>query len=162
MGRHIAVREALWNSVEGLTDSQLRKTNADGWSILHVLEHLHLVETRVAGAIIDAVKSPPMEDLRTHESLKEGLLDRSHKIETPEIFRPRGVVATLQEARERLSSSRARLEAAVVVARNAGALHSHGFAHSLLGPMSIQQWYDFVPLHELRHVAQIAEIEAAP
>ncbi len=161
MGRHAEARERLWNSVEGLNEAQLRRPNADGWTILHVLEHLHLVEMGVAGAIMGAVKSPPMANAQATDSFEARLLNRSYKVDAPEIFQPQGAIATTQEAQELLSSSRDRLEAAVAAARNAGAMHTHGFPHALLGPMSVQQWYEFIPLHELRHVAQIEEMKAA-
>ena len=162
MDRHAEARERLWNSVKGLDESQLRRQNADGWTILHVLEHLHLVEMRVADAIMGAAKSPPIEGLQANESLEARLLDRNHKVNTPETSRPKGAVATVQEARELLSSSRDRLEAAIASAQNAGVLHTHGFPHPAFGPMSVQQWYELIPLHELRHVAQIEEMKAAP
>ena len=162
MDRHTEARETLWNSVKGLNESQLRRLNADGWSILHVLEHLHLVETRVANAIMGAVKSPPMENVQANESLEARLLDRSHKFNAPEANRPKGAVTTVQEAQSLLSASRDRLLAVVATARDAGVLHTHGFPHPAFGPMSVQQWYELIPLHELRHVAQIEEMKAAP
>ena len=162
MGRHTEARERLWNSVKGLNESQLRRPNADGWTILHVLEHLHLVEMRVAAAIFGAAKYPPMENVQTNESLEARLLDRSHKFNAPEANRPKGAVTTVQEAQSLLSASRDRLLAAVATARDAGVLHTHGFPHPAFGPMSVQQWYELIPLHELRHVAQIEEMKAAP
>lgn len=149
-------RMQLLQSVQDLSDEELRIRNADGWSILHVLEHLHLTEKAVVQGIRHALTKPSSEIPR--QSV-ESVLDRSRKLKSPKVSDPQGMFTTLDEAVASLAASRSELTAVLASIEDADALHHHGFRHPFFGMLSIHQWLEVLPLHERRHTAQIEEMK---
>lgn len=135
------------------------------WSPAQIIEHVALAHgsvVRVLEGLLSAAGSagtagePPAAEQRPVASMERfGLLDRSRKAEAPELSQPsdtpdrdrvwkdlgdgtRDLVALLRRFWDQDLSS--------VVQR-----------HPVLGRLNAYQWFRFVPLHELRHVAQLEE-----
>jgi hypothetical protein len=147
----------LLKAVQDLPENALRARNPDGWSILHVLEHLYLTERAIAQGIRHAL-SVSSSDPFPQKPI-EAILDRSQKVKSPGSTEPNGLFTSLEHAVTSLGASRAELETLLASVENADALRNHGFRHPFLGMLSIHQWLEVLPLHERRHLAQIEEMK---
>ncbi len=158
MTRHEEVRQTLWNTVRVVREDDLQVENSAGWSILSVLEHLAVVEQHIARAMARELESKNFRDIPVHPSLAEAVVDRSRKVAAPEALSPKGLVRTLDQAKETLQASTQLLDKTYLSVASDEELDQLGFRHPLFGVLSIRQWYDFIALHELRHLAQIEEM----
>lgn len=156
-----ALREAVERVPAELRDKQ---PGPDRWSVAQVLQHLGIIERRVAigmskwvgDAHQDAV-GPETDTSSVMNSLPTELIkDRTTRRNAPDEVRPTGDVdaktawATLESAREKLRSA---------------FLTGDGFAlgkvvqpHPIFGAINLYQWMLFVGSHEERHTAQVNEI----
>ncbi|HEX3083390.1 MAG TPA: DinB family protein, partial [Pyrinomonadaceae bacterium] len=88
----------------------------------------------------------------------ERILDRTTKVQAPEMIRPRSEVdaetawADLEQAREKLR--------AAFLTGDGLALDQVIQPHPVLGPINMYQWVLFNGSHEARHTLQIREIAA--
>lgn len=135
------------------------------WSAVAVIEHLAIVETRLAQALATAIQAGildgmPRETETTPVVSKfpaKRVFDRGQRIEASAAAQPTGKSA---------EESWAALEAAgrsVKDALHAGdgyALNSRTMPHVVLGPISIYHMFAFVGAHEARHAAQLRDIAA--
>jgi hypothetical protein len=158
-------RAALRDAVERVPP-ELRDTQpgADRWSVAQVLQHLGIIERRVAigmskwvgearkGAVgSETDTSSVMSSLPT-----ELIKDRSTRRNAPDEVRPTGDVdaktawATLEGTRETLRSA--------FLGGDGLALSAVIQPHPILGPINLYQWMLFVGSHEERHTAQVIEI----
>lgn len=158
MDEVIKAREELWTSVEGLPNEMLRRVNNDGWSILHVLEHLYLFEKVVIGVIEDSLSKPPVSE-QFQDNPLGGIRDRTTKRTAPDTMTPMGRFQDLDDARRDLSQSRERL-ISVVSSADPDTLRVHGAQHRRLGMLSAAQWVQLVGEHDRRHIAQIEEMKS--
>jgi len=139
------------------------KPSPDAWSVAEILEHLAIVETRIADMVARDVAAAKQTGLARETSESPvltsvdvaGLKDRSQKRVAGETSRPTGTIDA-DEAWSRLTVSRARLEEALR-AGDGWALETLSQSHPRLGSMNLYQWIGFVGAHESRHAAQIAE-----
>jgi hypothetical protein len=138
---------------------------ADRWSAAEVVEHLAMVEGRMARGIFArrieearANGAPPERETRPiAPSFDEaGILDRTQRHAAPDAVVPAGTKdidaawADLQEARARLL--------ATLSSADGLALGEIRHAHPTLGDMNLYQWALWIAGHEARHAAQIREI----
>ena len=160
-------RAALSEAVQ-LVPTHLRDQppGPDRWSVAQVLQHLGMIETRVALGMTKWVRDaragglgPETETASVLNSLDlAAIVDRSRRHNAPEDFRPN---ADLDAA-----SAWAALEQTRATLRD-GVLAGDGLAlgevlqpHLVLGPINLYQWLLFVGAHEARHTAQVREIAA--
>ncbi|HEX6537299.1 MAG TPA: DinB family protein [Gemmatimonadaceae bacterium] len=162
-----ALREALERVPPPLRE---RRPAADCWSVAEVLEHLSLVEERLAQVVVSqtaaakAASAPSVEGdgggwggRSVVQSLDAAvILDRSRRVAATEASWPRSG-ADASAAWERLESARRRLREAVI-ARDGMAPGEFRFQSPALGPLDLNQCIAFVGSHEARHTAQILEI----
>lgn len=152
---HTVVRDAIWRAVVGLDDAMLHAPNPAGWSILHVLEHLHIAERNSTAAIAEMLQANTVGDLPPADLSVE--IDRTHKLQAPERSQPKGTFRSLPEARAALDASRVALHWTIATAQP-GDLDTHARHHALVGMATARDWYDLVALHEWRHLAQIQDL----
>lgn len=146
----------LLNAVKDLQEGTLHNCNADGWSILHVLEHLYLTEISVIQGIRSALTASNVESIPIKPVHQ--VLNRKYKVRSPEFAEPRGLFSNLEMATKQLNSSREELEALIASVKSTIDFNTCGFNHPYFGMLSIQQWLETLSLHELRHLAQIEEM----
>ncbi|HEX6967185.1 MAG TPA: DinB family protein [Gemmatimonadaceae bacterium] len=160
-------RAELRRAVDGVPAERREQRPApDRWSVADVLEHLAIVEDRIADGFTkqvaaarasglgqDAETSPVVPTL----DMKR-LLDRRRRVTAVEVTHPRGMSANA--AWSALEQSRARLRAALLDADGL-ALGTLTATHPVLGEMNLYQRIAFIGGHEARHAAQIREIGAA-
>lgn len=137
---------------------------ANQWSVAQVLNHLTIVDRRVAASvgkwIAEAQASglgPETETTSVAGTIpNEKIVDRSRKVEAPEEIRPRTDV-DWETAWTELEDARAKLRAAFLTGDGL-ALGEVVQPHAVLGPINIYQWVLFCASHEARHTLQIREI----
>jgi hypothetical protein len=144
--------------------AELRETPPapDCWSAANTIEHLAIVEQRVAmlmtkkieaaraeGAAPDAATDPILPTLGLSR-----VLDRSRRVDAPPAALPSGLSAAA--AWEALESSGAAVRD---VLRGSGDVDLGALAHPhpLFGPLSLYEWAGFIGAHEARHAEQIRE-----
>jgi hypothetical protein len=142
------------------------RSPGDGrWSPAAVIEHLAIIEQRIAGMFAEKIAAATVAGVAPETSMEPilptintaAVLDRSTRVTTPPIGQPTGLPADAAwDALERAGS-------AVREALAAGdglALGTITHKHPLFGPMSLYHWFGFIGAHEARHAEQIREIIA--
>lgn len=152
-------------ALEGLSDEQLKfKPAPDKWSVLEVAEHIMMAETLIFGAAERAAAAPVNPEWATKtkgktEFLEKALLNRQGKAQAPESIVPTGklsraeVVAKYKEARAKTLKFAEETNLP---------LKAHTFDHPfpIFGTLNAYQWLIYVPLHNMRHNQQMAEVRA--
>jgi len=152
------------DAVDSVSDAQWTfKAGPDRWSIGEVAEHLVLAE---AGLFTTATKSvaAPADDNWTAtvgktEMLKRALPNRTTKVDAPQEIRPRGDL-TRAQVMARFKEQRARTLA--FAQETEAPLKAHTAPNPFFGAINAHQLLLYIPLHNLRHDQQIAEVKAAP
>jgi hypothetical protein len=139
-----------------------QRTAPDRWSSINVVEHLAIVEARVAKLLSERIEEARAIGLSA-ESSSEPILptidlsavrDRTVRVKAPETAIPTGLDAVaawtaLDEATVKMRG--------MIAAGDGLALSSVTHPHPRFGPLSVYQWIVFMGAHEARHAAQIRE-----
>jgi hypothetical protein len=149
------VSEAQWNW----------KPAPDRWSVGETAEHIMLADGRLFGAVEQAVAAPANPDWEKSTAGKTELLervmpDRSHKAVAPEAIQPHGL--SKAELIGRFNELRAKT---IKFAQETQVpLKEHTLDHPfpVFKTLNAYQWLLYIPLHNLRHDQQIAEVKATP
>lgn len=153
--------------VDGLTDEQWNyKAGPDRWSVGETAEHIVLAEGLLFSAVQGALASPPNPDWETKtkgktEFIEKVMVDRSHKATAPEQIVPHGKM-TREEVIQKYKEARAKT---IKFAEETQIpLKEHTFDHPfpVFGTLNAYQWLIYIPLHNMRHDQQIAEVKASP
>ena len=161
-------RLALRSAIDAVPDElRERRPSVDTWSVAEVIEHVAIIERRLAGLLgkllADAQAQGAGPETETSAVVdpkaQRMLLDRSRRVTAPETAQPTG---TLDAARAwtTFEESHAMLRA-TVLAGDGLALGSVTWPHPLFGPLSWYQWVAFAGGHEARHAAQIRDVATA-
>ena len=151
--------------VTALSDAQWNyKPAPEKWSAGEVAEHIWLAEGLLFAAVersLAAAENPNWEEQTKgkNERLEQLLLNRTGKAQAPEQIKPTG--KTRAEIMQGLKESRAKT---LKFARETKlALKSHTQEHpfKVFGTLNAYQWLIYIPLHNLRHNQQIAEVKAS-
>jgi hypothetical protein len=141
-----------------------RRLVADRWSVAEILEHLSLVETRVAQTVATKIAAGRAAGL-AHEEDSSPLppskrlvmvMERQQRVPAPDVLEPRSGMSIAQ-AWAALDRSRQALREAAL-SGDGLALGTLSSPHPFAGPFNLYQWIAFVGAHEVRHAAQIREI----
>lgn len=135
------------------------------WSVANVLEHLSVVENRIAGMLRPKIAqartltvpepnepvAPPLDVPR--------VLNRGQRVQATPASLPSGTLDTAA-ALAALDLSRAVMRETLLGAE--GVLpRSITLPHPVFGPLDLEGWIRFVGAHEARHADQIREIGAS-
>jgi hypothetical protein len=160
-------RSELEQSVFAIPDRLRSQRPSEGaWAVAEILEHLNLVETRIAHLLADGIAraraaglGPERETSPVIPSVPLArLLDRTERLVARENALPSGRVSA-DEGWQQLQSTRGELRATVLGADGL-ALSELVLPHPRLGPLNVYQWVVFVGAHENRHAAQVREVGA--
>jgi uncharacterized damage-inducible protein DinB len=161
-------RQALEQAAAVLPEAaRTRRPAPDRWSVAEILEHLNLVEGRIAGLLRDEIDrargagvGPERDSSPVVQTMPIArLLDRSAPITARENALPTGkqdarqAVAALAETQRTLRE--------LLLSADGMALSEVVVPHPRLGPLNVYQWLVFVGAHEGRHTAQVDEVNAA-
>ncbi|WP_458119679.1 DinB family protein [Paenibacillus sp. Z6-24] len=161
----IKVREQIWDFADSLDESILNEhARPDQWTIAQVMEHLYLMETAITDRLIQTLQqnepTPAPISGATSTPSFHLTLDRSRHTPAPPELVPADKHLTLTELRTRLDRSRSRLEETIAAASSED-LRGKTMNHPIFGPLTLEEWHEFVGLHEQRHLEQMKEIQAA-
>jgi hypothetical protein len=153
--------------VDGLNDAQWTfKPGPDRWSVGETAEHIVLAEALLFGSVQRAVDAPPNPDWETKtrgktEFIETVMVDRTHKATAPEAIQPHAKMSR-EEVIQRYKEQRA--HAIQFAEETQVALKEHTVDHPfpVFGTLNAYQWLIYVPLHNMRHNQQIAEVKASP
>lgn len=150
-----AIRNRIFESVEGLSDEQLNKKPAqEKWSAMQILDHLYKMETVIARNI-----SKELQQGSSKKAVKKPIqlsVSRVIKVEAPSYTVPTDDFVTLDEMKEKLASSRKHLND-LYDNSSQEALAEKSMPHPVFGKVPLTQWFPFVGLHEKRHFKQLEE-----
>jgi hypothetical protein len=157
-------RARLVNAVEGLADEQQRfRPSHEAWSAAEIVEHLSIVEGRVArvvGKMLGSLESEAARDegspFGTVSVAEFVERSRTEKYKAPDEIRPKG--APLSDSLARLSDSRAALRDLRARVERVDGARAH-FPHPVWGPLDLYQWLAFIAAHEQRHLAQLEALK---
>ena len=154
-------------ALEKLSDEQLKfKAAPDKWSILDICEHILLAEGLIFGAVDRALATQPNPEWETKtkgktEFVEKAVVNRTVKVKAPEEIVPLGklsraeIIAKYKEARGKTLKFTEETQLP---------LKSHTLDHPfpVFGTLNAYQWLIYVPLHNMRHNLQIAEVKSDP
>jgi len=135
------------------------------WSVAEVMEHVTLIEGRVAGLLAMRVAEarangvgadPETSSVVASYPNPAAVVDRTNKIVAPKPVVPTGALDSVAGS-QALEKSRAALVAAL---RNANGVSLENLmqTHPVLGPLNLYHWMVAAALHDDRHAAQIREV----
>jgi len=155
-------REFL-EAVETVTDRQWSfKPGPDRWSIAEVAEHIVLSEAALFDNATKNVTGSADEKwdatLGKTDILRRALPNRSTKVTAPEEIQPKHGL-TRAQLMARFKEQRARTLA--YAQETEAPLKAHTVVNPFFGPLNGHQWLLYIPLHNLRHNLQIAEVKTA-
>jgi len=153
--------------VEGLSEEQWNyKAAPDRWSVGETAEHIVLAEGGLFGGVQRAVAAPPNPDWETKtrgktEFIEKVMVDRSHKAQAPEAIVPHGKLSH-EEVIQRYKMVRAKTLKFAEETEVALKEHTADHPFPVFGTLNAYQWLIYIPLHNMRHNQQIAEVKASP
>jgi hypothetical protein len=156
---HRAVlREALESVPEPLRET---RPEPERWSAAEVLEHLLIIERRVAAMLANDIATlPPLSVAPSSQpdQFTERLKDRSQRVNAPERLLPAGSLSA-SEAWRQLTEARAEL-CRLIESADDRDLTVVRRTHPVLGEMDLYEWLGTLGSHEARHALQIREAAA--
>lgn len=154
-------RDELLGTLSGLSEDQINnRKDPNSWSISQVCQHLIKTEELYVAVIKRGLKSK--EDSFIENKPLEFLLDRSKKIEAPDIAKPTNEILEYQEIIEKLNNSREKLIELLNTVEDPSLLSRRHFIHPVFKEMLLIEWVKSLYLHEQRHIKQIREIIDGP
>jgi len=150
-------RIELLGILQGLDVETLNKRkDINHWSINQVCQHLYKTEELYVVAIRKGLKSK--DDSLIENKPVEFLLDRSNKLEAPDIAKPSDEALEHQEIMDKLNNARQKLHDLLNTVEDPSVLSRRHFVHPVFKEMSLIEWVKSLYLHEQRHIKQIQEI----
>jgi hypothetical protein len=134
-----------------------RKRDLETWSIAQVCHHLYLTETAFTGAVIYGLKKEEVS--KTEQKKFASILDRTQKINAPDIVTPSNGPFELQQILDLISQSRNKLNSLLDTIKDPSILLNRSTRHPVFGNLALNQWIDLIYLHEQRHIEQIKELK---
>ncbi|HKE00494.1 MAG TPA: DinB family protein [Planctomycetota bacterium] len=149
-------------AVEKLSDAQWSwKPAPDKWSVGECVEHIATVEAFLLPMVEKTASGAPdpkwNEGVPNTEELEKQLLDRSKKFQAPEPVRPTG---KLTRAEVMAKYKEARTKTKEFFEKAPEGLKAYVSTAGPVGRTNAYQQLIFIPLHNLRHNQQIAEVKA--
>lgn len=150
------------DAVDGLTDAQWSfKPGPARWSVGEVAEHIVLADALLFNVAIKSLEGQPDAKwdatVSKTDTLRKALPNRSRRVDAPASIQPQLTVSRA-ELVSRFKEQRAR---ALAYARDTDEpLKAHTAPNPFFGSLNAHQWLLYIPLHNVRHNQQIAEVKA--
>jgi len=152
-------------ALEKLSDAQLKfKPAPDRWSVLECAEHIMLSEGLLFAGVQRVVATKPNPDWEAKtkgktEFLEDVLAGRKGKAQAPESIVPSGKLSRDQLIKK---FKEARAITLKFAEQTQVPLKEHTLDHPspVFGTLNGYQWLIYIPMHNIRHNKQIAEVKA--
>ena len=158
-------QQEFLGAVEKLTDAQWSwKPAPERWSVGEVAEHIMLAEGLLFGTMEKALATPANPDWETktagkNEFLERALLNRDRKAQAPEAIQPQSKL-TRAEILSRFKEARAKTLKFMETTDLPMKQHTLDHPFPVFSTLNAYQWLIYIPLHNMRHDQQIAEVKA--
>jgi uncharacterized damage-inducible protein DinB len=155
------------DALEKLSDEQLKfKAAPEKWSILEVAEHIMLAESLLFGAVERALAAQPNPEWETKtkgktEFMEKAIVSRERRVQAPENIVPSGKLSRT-ELISKYKESRAKTLKFAEDTQLPVKSHTLDHPFPVFGTLNAYQWLIYVPLHNMRHNQQIAEVKSNP
>jgi hypothetical protein len=152
-------------SIENVSEAQWRfKPAPEKWSVGEVAEHIVLAESLLFANVEKAMASnanPAWQEQTKGktEFLERVLLNRNGKAQAPEAIVPTGKLSR-DEVIAQFKAVRAKTTNFVRTTDLSLKDHTAEHPFKIFGTLNAYQWLIYIPLHNLRHDQQIAEVKA--
>lgn len=147
------IRKEVILEIDHLSDQQFNVSPSDGeWSPKQIVEHLVKMETVIATSIAKELKKSD-----SIKAMKKPILlstSRIFKVEAPGYTRPNSDFKSIIDMKRELQESRLFL-LTVYESSTQDVFRKKSFKHPLFGRIPLIQWFQFVGLHEKRHLKQL-------
>lgn len=160
-------RQEFLDSVSNLSDAQWRwKPTPERWSVGECAEHIVLSEEMLFASAQTALKNPPDPDWEQKTGPKTEILlsvmaQRKGKAVAPQEIQPSGKMSRA-EIMSKYAENRARTLKFVEETNLPLKEHISPHPFPVFNPLNAYQWVLYIPLHNMRHDKQIAEVKATP
>lgn len=150
-------RAELFALLNRLSGDQLSKQKAlESWSISQICQHLYITEELYVVAIRRGLKSK--EESFIANQPVELLLDRSNRLEAPDIAKPSNELIEHPAIIEKLNDSRQKLNELLSTIEDSSVLCRRHYIHPVFKEMALMDWLKSLYIHEQRHIKQMKEI----
>jgi hypothetical protein len=152
--------------VNGVSEAQWTwKAGPDRWSVGETAQHIVLAEGFLFDMAQKALTSEPNPDWEAKtrgktELLERVMVDRSHKVQAPEPLNPVGVTMSRDQVVAKFREVRARTIQFAETTQLPLKEHTTAGPFPVFDPLNAYQFLLYIPLHNLRHDQQIAEVTA--
>jgi len=150
-------RQRVINEIKNLKEQELNvKPDPESWSIAQVCHHLVLVEL----ATIQMIKRG-LENGKQGEAERKDVSiaqERTNKLKAPRAVLPGEGAFHKQQLLDMFANSRNQLIWTLQGIEDKSVLKKISVPHPSFGKLTLDQWVEFIPYHELRHLEQIKEI----
>lgn len=160
-------RKNFLDSVKGLSEAQWKfKAAPDRWSVAEVAEHIAVSEETLMNLVTERImKSPATPEKKEaakgkDAQLRNQVVDRSTKVQAPEMLKPTNRWATQAELVKSFNTSRDKTINYIQTTQED--LRSHFGPHPILKDLDAYQWITLISAHCARHTDQIKEVKADP
>ncbi len=160
-------RKNFLDSVKGLSETQWKfKAAPDRWSVAEVSEHIAVSEETLMNLVTERImKSPATPEKKEaakgkDAQLRNQVVDRSTKVQAPEMLKPTNRWATQAELVKSFNTSRDKTINYIQTTQED--LRSHFGPHPILKDLDAYQWITLISAHCARHTDQIKEVKADP
>ncbi len=153
--------------VEKLSDAQWSfKAAPERWSVAECVEHIMLAEGLLTASAERALAAPPNpawaeKTKGKTEFIENVMVKRLGKAQAPEAIVPGGKL-TRAELMQKLREVRAKTLKFAEETKLPLKEHTADHPFPVFGTLNAYQWVIYIPLHNIRHNQQIAEVKASP
>jgi hypothetical protein len=154
-------------AVEKLTDAQWNwKAAPEKWSVGECVEHIMLAEGTLMAQADKALAAPQNPDWAEKtkgksEFIERVMVKRQGKAQAPESIVPIGKLSRA-ELMKKLREVRAKTLKFAETTQLPLKAHTSEHPFPVFGTLNAYQWVIYIPLHNIRHNQQIAEVKANP
>jgi hypothetical protein len=153
----LETRDRLLNEIRSFCfDDFNQRPDQNNWSVAQICDHLVLVEKAFTKAIVYGMKK---ENKKIERANINPIMDRTKKIDAPEMVIPTSEPIEVQQVMERLGESRKELLNVLSTVKDSSILAEKYARHPIFGKIPLDQWIELLYLHEQRHIEQIKEIK---
>lgn len=151
--------------IENLSEAQLKfKASPEKWSVLDTAEHIMLAEGLLFSQVEKALADKPNPDWEAKTQSKTALIERAIVNRTTKVQAPEAIVPSSKLSRAEVIKGlkEARAKTLKFAEETQVPLKMYTAENPFFKTLNAYQWLIYVPLHNLRHNAQIAEVKADP